>query len=461
MLPPGPRAPALWQFLRWVYRPLELLDEYHERFGSWFTLRFPHRLTLVFTSDPEAIKDVFAADPDSVHAGEPNIVLLPLLGPRSLLLLDGPAHRRARRLLMPPFHGERMQAYGRTMAQIATRHAASWPRGTSFRLHPALQALTLDVILGTVFGMSEDTRVDELRDLLARILNANSNPAGLLRNALFLNREGHPPFAKLQERLGMLTDWGRFAAQRCRIDAIVYEEIARRRAAPDPRRDDVLSLLVQSRTTEGEALTDGEIRDELITLLIAGHETTSASGCWVLHRLATHADVRARLLAELDRAFGSGPIDPAELGALPYLDAVVNESLRLDPVVLFVWRVLQRPLQLGGRQLPAGVAIAPCPYLVHRRPELWPDPERFDPERFLARKPAPWEFLPFGGGGRRCIGMAFALYELKIVTAQLARLVDLRPPEGTRTTPVRRWITLAPKDGMPMIAEPARSPEQC
>lgn len=415
MLPPGPRAPALWQFLRWVYRPLELLDEYHERFGSWFTLRFPHRLALVFTSDPEAIKDVFAADPDSVHAGEPNIVLLPLLGPRSLLLLDGPAHRRARRLLMPPFHGERMQAYGRTMAQIATRHAASWPRGTSFRLHPALQALTLDVILGTVFGMNEDTRVDELRDLLARILDANSNPAGLLRSALFLNREGHPPFAKLQERLGTLTDWGRFVAQRRRINAIVYEEIARRRAAPDPRRDDVLSLLVQSRTTEGKALTDGEIRDELITLLIAGHETTSASGCWVLHRLAAHADVRARLLAELDRAFGSGPIDPAELGALPYL--------------------------------------------VHRRQELWPDPERFDPERFLARKPAPWEFLPFGGGGRRCIGMAFALYELKIVTAQLTRLVDLRPPEGARTTPVRRWITLAPKDGMPMIAEPARSPD--
>jgi len=433
-LPPGPETPPLLQAMRWVQWPIPFLEECAARYGDAFTIRLPGRPPLVMVSHPDAIRELFTGDVEDLRAGEANSILEPLLGKHSLLLLDGSEHLRERRMLQPPFHGERMVSYGETMQQIARRAVDAWPIGRPFAIHPEMQSITLDVILRTVFGLDEGPKMAALRTELAELLSVSASPQVLLATA---QAGANPSGAAARPQ-----------QVRARVDALLFAEIARRRALPDAERTDVLSLLLAARDEDGEPLPEQALRDELVTLLVAGHETTATSLAWAVNHLLVNPDVRARLEQELD-----GVTTPLEISRLDYLDAVTKETLRLTPIVPMVGRRLTRPLTIGGMELPAGVVAAPSIVLAHRRAERWPDPERFDPERFLGQKPSPYEFLPFGGGVRRCIGAAFALYEMKIVLAEVLTRVVLHAAPGYQVRVVRRSVTLAPSEGMPVVVE--------
>lgn len=437
-LPPGPDAPPLLQALRWVQWPLPLMDECAARYGEVFTLRLPQAPPIVMFSHPDAIKTIFTGDEEDLRAGEANVRLEPILGRQSLLLLDGKEHLRERRLLQPPFHGDRMLAYGPVMRDVAADAIARWPLGRPFALQPEMQGITLDVILRTVFGLDEGPAKRDLRAALIALLAAGSNGQTLLA-------------AQQANGTGASGAVARFFAVRERVDGLLYAEIAARRRADVRGRSDILSLLVQATYDDGTPLDDRALRDELMTMLLAGHETTATALSWAVSHVVADAAVRERLAAEL-AGVGPAPFDPTHVLKLEYLDAVCKETLRLTPIVPLVGRLLTRPMTIGGVDLPAGVVAAPCIYLAHRRPERWPEPARFRPERFLDAKPTPYEFLPFGGGVRRCLGMAFALVEMKIVLAEILSRVDLRAAPGYQVRVVRRSVTLAPAEGMPVVA---------
>ncbi|MGH7962509.1 MAG: cytochrome P450 [Candidatus Binatia bacterium] len=439
-LPPGPKLPALLQVLRWIRQPIPFMEDCVRRYGDCFTLRFPGYPPVVFFTDPEAVKEIFTGDPEQLRAGQANAVLESLLGPHSLLLLDGARHRRQRRLMMPPFHGERIQLYGAVMREITDRSIESWPLGRPFPIHSQMQGITLDVILRTVFGIDEGADLARLRDRLTHLLSIAA---------------AHPllQIPWLQIDLGPLTAWRRLMQVSREVDHILFAEFARRRATGHAGRTDVLTMLLEARDETGQPMSDAELRDEMITLLLAGHETTATSLAWVFHRILQHPDVLEKLRAELRQVIGSGPVTPQHLAKLEYLDATLKETQRLNPIIPLVGRRLQQPQRIGGRDLPAGAVAAPCIYLTHRRPDLWPDPERFAPERFLAKRPSPYEFFPFGGGVRHCLGAAFATYEMKIVIAQVLSRVALHAAPGYTVRIVHRTVTFAPSEGMPVVLD--------
>jgi cytochrome P450 len=441
-LPPGPSAPTFVQFLLDGFWPTRFMEGCARRYGDPFTIRFPWTPHLVFFSHPDAIRDIFTADPDTLRAGEANVDLAPILGQHSLLLLDGARHLRERRLMLPPFHGERMQAYGRIIREITDRSIDGWPVGRAFPIHARMQSITLDVILRAVFGVEDGARQTRLRDALTRLIAFVTGPAGVL---LFV--------PALQANLGPLSPGGRFARLARDVDEVIYGEITRRRADGTSGREDILSMLIEARYEDGRPMSDEELRDEMITLLLAGHETTATSLAWAFHRVLARPDVLGKLRAELAQTVGTGPVEPQHVNALEYVDAVVKETARLNPVVPNVGRRLQTPTSIGGHLLPAGVVAAPCMYLTHRRPDVWPEPERFDPERFVGTRPSPYAFFPFGGGVRRCIGAAFATYEMKVVLAEVLSRVELRAAPGYRVRLVRRTVTFAPSGGVPVVVE--------
>jgi cytochrome P450 len=423
-LPPRPDLGRLMMGFGFVLAPTRFLEACQAQCGDYFTLRPARDRVLVVTSDPDAVRQVFTSDPAFLHAGEANIILEPILGRRSVLLLDGPEHLRQRKLMLPPFHGERMRQYGEMIARVAERHIAGWPRGRGFAVLPSMQAITLEVIMRAVFGVDDPEQQGRLTRPLRRQLDTVGNRRGFLLLALTQGRNlpGGP--------------WARFAAARREADALIFEEIRTRRADPDAAgRGDIFSLLLAARDEHGEPLTDAELRDELMTLLLAGHETTATAMSWTLERITRHPEVLERLRA------GSSE-DRAQ-----YLDAVIKESLRLRPVVPAVARRLQAPMEFGGWQLPAGVHIAPSIYLLHRRPDLYPDPTSFQPERFLGKSPGTYEWIPFGGGIRRCLGASFALYEMNVVLDTLLRTVELDARGGAGEGVTRRAITFAPARG--------------
>jgi cytochrome P450 len=404
------------------------MEECRDRYGDMFTYRLPHEGTWVMLSDPEAVKQVFTGDPRLLHAGEANIILLPVLGEHSVLLLDEPAHMAQRKLMLPPFHGKRMQAYGELMARLAGEQIDSWPIDRPLQTRPRMQALTLEVILRTVFGVDEGERLTNLRGELRRTLNLLANP----RRAMVLILLGprrirrFPPLRRMMER----------------IDRLVFGEIDARRKADDlADRDDVLSLLLQARHEDGRPMSDRELRDELMTLLVAGHETTATALSWATELLARHPDSLEQLESEVDG------------GEDEYLDAVIKETLRLRPVIALVLRKLVEPMEIGGHLLPAGVSVAPSIYLVHRRPDIYPEPERFRPERFLERPAGTYTWIPFGGGVRRCLGGAFAEFEMKVVLRELVRRRKLHPV-GEPEHSVRSTITNVPNRGAEVLAAP-------
>lgn len=438
-LPPGPKLPASLQLLNWIYRPIPFMEKCAQRYGDCFTVRLPANPPFVFFSDPEAIKQIFTGDPEKLPAGETRAILKPLVGEHSVLVLDGLRHAHQRKLMMPSFHGERMQAYGDIMREITDRALERWPVGQAFPIQPEMQNITLNVILRTVFGIDEGAALDHLRKLLTDMLSLGANPLNLIPWLPAILG----PFTKRQQVANLIAE----------VDKALYAEIARRRAAGTAGRIDVLSMLIDARDENGQPMIDIELRDELITLLVAGHETTATSLSWTFHRLLQYPDVLEKLKAELRNVLGSGPVAPQHINKLDYLDAVIKEAQRLIPIVPIVGRKLHEPMRIGGRDLPAGVVTSPCIYLTHHRADLWPEPNRFDPDRFLAKKPTPYEFFPFGGGNRYCLGAAFALYEMKIVLAQVLSRVTLRSAPGRTVRVVRRGVTFAPSEGMPVVLE--------
>jgi cytochrome P450 len=417
--------------VRWLTRPVAFLEDAHRRYGDMFTMRIAYEGTWVFTSDPEAVKQVFTGDPRLLHAGEANIVLLPVLGSHSVLLLDDDAHMTQRKLMLPSFHGERMRGYEQTMAEVAVRELERWPAGEPIPAWPTMQAITLEVITRTVFGVTESERVARLETALREALGWLTDPRRLAVLAVMGAR-------RMAER-------GTVQRALQPADDLIYEEIRARREVPDlAERDDVLSLLLQARHEDGSPMTDKELRDELMTLLVAGHETTATALAWAVEALARHPAALARLRDEVDA------------GEDAYLDAVVKEVLRLRPVIALVLRQLTEPMEIGGRLLPAGVKIVPSIYLIHRRPDVYEDPRAFRPERFLENPPGTYTWIPFGGGVRRCLGASFAQVEMKIVLRELVARLDIRAARPRPERRVRRAVVFAPERGGELVVERRR-----
>ncbi len=426
--PPGPRMPALLQTLAWAMAPTWFLDHCMARVGEMFTITFfPSGRQLVMVADPSAVKEVFTAPPEIAPSAAGNSPVRPIVGPNSVLVTVGREHLRQRKLLLPPFHGERMREYEQTIVAATRADMAGWPRGEAMRVSTRSRAITLEVILTAVFGVA-DSRREPLRRAIGQLM-APLNMIAVLRIALRRPTD-EPPAGRIGEALGEL-------------DRVLYEEIAARRASEgETDGGDILSLLLQARDEDGEAMTDEELRDELVTLLLAGHETTATSVAWAIERLARHPEKLARLQGEIDA------------GGEEYLNAVVNETLRVRPVVPIVVRALQEEMTVGGRRLPAGTSVAPCIYLTNRNPRVYRRPDAFEPERFLEGAPETFSWIPFGGGIRRCIGAAFAQFEMKVILRTILAELTPRPAGrwGHRDERVRRRaITMTPWSGARVI----------
>jgi len=385
----------------------------------------------VFLSDPESIKRLFTADRVHTIAPGRNIVLEPLLGSSSLLLQTDQEHLRRRKLMLPPFHGERMRGYELVIREVTERTVAGWPRGQQFALHPSMQEITLEVILRVVFGVDDAARREDLRASLVEILSASASPAAIGFTAPGVRRL--PPFRRIAEL-------------RDRADELLYAEIAEHRRLPDlAERDDILSMLIGARFDDGSAMDDRELRDQLMTLLLAGHETTATGLAWAFDLLLHHPAALARLEAEL------------AAGDHEYLDAVVEETLRVRPVVPFTGRQLREDAELGGYALASGTVILVGIYLAHTRDDNYPEPFAFRPERFLGdATPDTYSWVPFGGGTRRCIGAAFAELEMRVAIETILSTVELRAAFAELEKPVRRNVTLSPAGGTKAIATARR-----
>jgi cytochrome P450 len=415
--------PRALQTLGWITRPMPFMEQCRDRYGDAFTLRIAHEGTWVLLSDPEAVKQVFTGDPRLMHAGEANVVLLPVLGSNSVLLLDEDPHMRQRKLLLPSLHGERLARHADTMRDVAEREVASWPAGDTLAIAPRMADLTLEIIARTVFGSADPELLRRLRGTIEFV----SQPGVY---TLFMMLAGPERIANTPLPRRLLGP----------VDEYLLAEIAHRRDDPLlDSRDDVCSLLLRTRHEDGSPMSDREVRDELMTLLVAGHETTATAVSWAVERLLRHPDKLAR----------------AASGDEDYLDAVVKETLRLRPILPLVARRLVEPMEIGGYELEAGVTVAPCIHLVHRRPDVYPDPRAFRPERFLEQPAGTYTWIPFGGGVRRCLGAAFAIQEMKIVLRAILSRHRLRPsrPRSERVT--RRTITLVPEHGTEVVVEGA------
>jgi cytochrome P450 len=418
--------PRALQTAIWSRQAQWMLEQSRARFGDMFTIRIAHEGDWVMVSDPEVVKQVFTGDPKVFHAGEGNQILRPILGDNSVLVLDEKPHIGQRRLLLPPFHGERMQGYEEAMTAIAAREIESWPTGTPYALRPRMQAITLEIIIETVFGVHERERTDPLREALRDFLDLTTDPRFLLPVVL-----AGP---------GRIRRFPFFARRIDRVDELIHREIAERRRAGDlAERDDILSMLVGAEHEDGSPMSDAEIRDELLTLLVAGHETTATALSWAVERLVRHPEKLERLRAEV------------LAGEDTYLTATIQETLRLRPVIVLVIRKLTEPVQLGGYELPAGARVTPSIHLVHRDPNTYPEPERFLPERFLERPPGTYTWIPFGGGVRRCLGAAFAQFEMAVVLRELVKRHQISPARPGNERPFRRAITETPRHNAEVV----------
>ena len=422
-LPPGPRTPAALQTVRYVLDPYGLFESGKRAFGDVFTLRVLGESWVVL-AHPDAVREVFSHGPDELDSGVANFSLRPLLGTRNLLLLDGAEHLRRRKLVLPPFHGERMRAYEGKIREVTRREVATWPLGAPAPTLPRMQGITFRVILHAVFGVEEGPRLERLAAMLRRFLTWTTDR----RRGLVFASMGP------ERMMGMRG----FRRQSAELDRELFAEIADRRRADDlAEREDILSLLLQARDEGGEEMSDRELRDELVTLLVAGHETTAAALSWALVELARDPLAQARLAD----------------GEEGLADAAVTETLRLHPPVpLGGIRRLRRPMTIAGWSLPARASVTPCALLVHRRPDVYPEPDVWRVDRFLGTRPPGGAWIPFGGGVRRCIGAAFAQFEARIVLDELLGALELRPAGRPSRWIGRRGIVLVPARGGPVVA---------
>ncbi len=441
-LPAGPQTPSFVQFWQWLLFPLETVENRAKRYGDTFRARKDDPPLLYFSS-PEALQTIFLADGIQLTSAEQSGPLRPLLGDHSLILRDGDYHRQQRKLLMPPFHGERMRAYGELIGRITAQVLQQIPLNQPFRVRSVTQRISLRVILSAVFGLHESDRYQELCDLLSEVLEGIASPFG---SALLF-------YPALQRDLGPWSPWGKFLRRKRQIDKLLYAEIAQRKAEPDPNRSDILTMLLSARDEAGQPMTDVELRDELITLLFAGHETTASALAWALYWIHALPAVKTSLLAELDTIERNGDWndDRNAIARLPYLSAVCQETLRLYPIAINAFpRIVKQPIEIDGYLLEPGAVLIPSIHLAHQRASVFPEPKQFRPERFLERQFSPYEYLPFGGGNRRCIGQAFALFEMKLVLAQILSQVELELLQNRPIKPVRRGLTIAPPSHLQM-----------
>ncbi len=436
-LPPGPDNSPLSQTLGWMLRPVAFLEDNRRRYGEAFSVMFlGFETPMVLVSDPEVVRAIYSNRENGMPAGR-NVVLEPVMGPRSILLLEGQDHLSRRKLMLPPFHGEHMRAYETTVRETIGREIDSWSVGEAFPIHPRMQSVTLEVILRAVFGVEDSARFDRLRPLLARLLNDTASPMLQLAGFLTRNRSRGP--------------WALFMKRLAEVDEELHGLIRERRADPGiAEREDILSSLICAEFEGGGSMSDDEVRDQLVTLLLAGHETTATALAWGFDLLLRNPSTLARLTEEIREGEGD-----------EYLRATISEILRLRPVVPIAGRTLTEDVDAGGLQLPAGTDVAPAMWLTHPRPDIYPEPYAFRPERFLESPPDTYAWIPFGGGVRRCLGAAFAEFEMRIALTEILGRCTLAPGASGAQHSTRRNITLSPKQGTPvrlLAREPAREP---
>ncbi len=426
------------QTLKWSFRPLPFMQECRERYGDAFSVKFAtFERPMVMISDPAAIKALYTERSHGLPPGR-DVVLTPIVGPHSLLVIEGADHLAHRKLMLPPFHGERMRSYEPLVEEIVEREIDSWPLGEQFAIHSRMQAITLEVILRVVFGVADGERLQRLREVLTRVLEETASPFAQL-------------IGLASRRFGGSGPWAKFEKQLKAADELLYAEIAEHRARGGfEERDDMLSLMMQARFEDGSEMSDEDLRDQLMTLLLAGHETTATALAWTFDLLLRHAEPLQRLR------------DSLEDGEEDYLRATISESLRLRPVVPLAGRRLSVDLETDDLHLPAGTDVTPAIWLAHTRAESYPEPFAFRPERFLESPPDTYSWIPFGGGIRRCIGAAFAEFEMRIVLREVLTRCELHKASSAPEKIGRRNITLSPRAGTPVVltsCHPARERE--
>jgi cytochrome P450 family 135 len=437
MLPPEPKSSPLVQTLRWSFRPLPFMQEAREKYGDNFSVKFlTFERPMVMISDPAAIKALYMERSHGLPPGR-EIILTPIVGPRSLLVTEGADHLAHRKLMLPPFHGERMRSYQPLVEEIVDREIDSWPLGEEFPIHRRMQAITLEVILKVVFGVADGPRFERLRTVLTQVLEETASPVAQLSGLASRRFGGRGPWAKFEKQLKLADD-------------LLYAEIAEHRASGAyEERDDILSLMMQARFEDGSEMSDSDLRDQLMTLLLAGHETTATALAWTFDLLLRHRSSLLRLRESL------------EAGEEDYLRAVISESLRLRPVVPLAGRRLSVDLETENLHLPAGTDVTPAIWLTHTRAESYPEPFAFRPERFLDDPPDTYAWIPFGGGIRRCIGAAFAEFEMRIALREVLTRCELHKASPAPEKIGRRNITLSPRAGTPVVVTARRpAPER-
>ena len=433
-------APRLLQQLKWVADPIGYMESAAQQYPDIFSagiIGFGNNF--VFVNTPKGIQEILTNDRKTYAApGSLNRILAPLLGDYSVILIEGDRHKRRRQMLMPSFHGDRIRTYSQLICDLTEKTLGAIPAGATFSARTAMQDISLQVILQAVYGVFEGERSQQLKASLTKLTDVFASP--LSSSPLF--------FPALQLDWGAWSPWGKFLRDRQRMDDLIYAEIRDRRDQPQPNRVDILSLMMAAIDDLGQPMTDQELRDELATLMFAGHETTATALSWALYWIHHQPEIREKLLDELQSADLS---DPMSIVKLPYLSAVCNETLRIYPVAMLTFpRVVQEPTELLGYALEPGIAVVGCIYLTHHREDLYPEPHLFKPERFLERQYSPYEFLPFGGGVRRCIGEALAQLELKLVISTILTRYDLALADPKPEYPRRRGVTLAPANGVKM-----------
>jgi cytochrome P450 len=424
-LPPGPRLPILLQGIAWWNRPTAWMERCRARYGKRFTIRLPGQPPFVMISEPEQLKQLFTAPPDVLHPGEGARIIEPIVGSYSVILLDEKPHMEQRKLMLPAFHGDKMAALTGLMEELAEREVASWPAGSPVELHPHFQALTLEIILRAVFGLDAGARLDALRERMRELLEFGSSVVSVnprFQRTFF----GRGPYARLLK-------------VRAIADELIFEQIAEGRSSGE-RGDDILSMLLDARHEDGSEMSREEIRDELLTALVAGHETTASSLGFAFERLSRYPAVLSRLHEELDSGNGDA-----------YLTAVIQEVLRQRPVLPQAEpRLVKQPVTIGDWEYPPGVVLAASAWLVHHDPDIYPEPFAFRPERFLDEQPGTYTWIPFGGGRRRCLGASFAMLEMKVVMRAALAQFTIEPAQELERTR-RRSITITPRNGARMV----------
>ncbi|KZL51596.1 cytochrome P450 [Nodularia spumigena CENA596] len=436
------KTPAFFQQLQWVADPVGYMEKAAQQYPDIFTAQVVgFGNNLVFVNHPQAMQEILTNDRKKLFAGgKENKILQPLLGDYSMIMLDGDRHRKRRQLVMPSFHGDRMRSYGEIISNITEEVWSNLPTDKSFLARNVTQDITLQVMIQAVFGVYQGERSQQLKKQLELMANIFRSP--LSSSMLF--------FSSLQQDLGAWSPWGKFVRDRQELDNLIYTEIAERRQQNLENRIDILSLLMSAEDESGNPMTVQELRDELMTLLFAGYETTATALAWGLYFIQKHPEVREKLLQELD-TLGDSP-DPMSIFRLPYLTAVCNETLRIHPVAMLTFpRTVKEPVEISGYALDPGTILVGSMYLTHQREDLYPEPKQFRPERFLERQFSPYEFIPFGGGVRRCVGEALAVFELKLVLATILSRYELALTDDQPEVPRRRGVTLAPGRGVNMM----------